>query len=785
MRSFLTILLLFATMTTWAGNITQSEALEKAKAFIISRRAMSAQQKMRLAAKSTQISNSTITAVDQEHFYVFNVGQSNGYVVVSADDRTPAILGYANNGTFNIDAIPENMKAWLQGYANQLEYLANHPSAARAATPEHKAIVPLLKTTWNQGTPYNDKCPLDGNKRSVTGCVATAMAQLMAYYQYPDETTATIPAYVTYSKKITVNSIAPTTINWSKIKNNYTGNESANEKDAIATLMKLCGASIQMDYTATGSSASQSSIASALKTYFNYDAGTTCLDRSDYRANEWDAIIYNELANLRPVGYSGQSTGGGHSFVIDGYDKDGLYHVNWGWGGSSDNYFLLSILDPGSNSGIGASSSADGYSFDQWSTIGIQPNTGVAPMEVVKMSTLDISTEDSVVYKKNNVFHVSYTSQYYNYTGKTYKFDLGVGVFDKDNKPVYTQKLREGTFNHYWGYNAIIYDVDIPTLPDGTYFITNVSREFGNDTWLQDYGGYLNYITATIEGDKMTLKNPSLDLSGNIEVSGNKEVSCKQTATATIKNNGSFFNDVLFLLVDGKEYGGRYFEAATGETLDLTMSFTPKGAGTKEIAIVYKQYEYDEGQDQWLEHYTYIAKTSVDIKNAKANKLALIDGEVLNATQKNINARKAVLQFTATNENSSEYNDEICVQSLANDGSDDYYYYKTTINVPLQLAPGESKTMQVDMPLYEDGFYWFAVVYKSNGEFLDINDNRSISLFRYNVIVPELTPEEVGIAAITKAKAGNDIIYDLQGRRISSGQMKKGIYIINGKKVKR
>lgn len=789
MRKLLPLLLLFVTMIAWAGNVSQEEALQKAKAFINSRHTTKTQQKMRLAAKSTQINSKITTAVEQEHFYVFNAGQNDGYVVISADDRTPAILGYADEGTFDINSIPENMKAWLQSYADQIKHLQSNAALNRTAITDHKAVKPLLKSTWNQGAPYNNMCPMDGSYRSVTGCTATAMAQVINYHKYPAQTTATIPAYVTNSKKFSIESIAPTVIDWENMKDNYTGNETQTEKDAVATLMKICGTSLEMDYSYAGSSASTNYIPDLLKIYFNYDAGATHISRDDYRASEWDDIIYNELANKRPVLYSGLSTGGGHAFVIDGYDKEGMYHVNWGWGGSSDGYFLLSILDPDSNSGIGASSSTDGYSFGQDASIGVQPNTGVKPVRDAIMTTYSIKTDQTVVTKKNNTFPVKYITETRNYTGESFTFDLGIGVYDKDNNLKYasfqwsTTELPNG-----WGYSATELSCNIPSLPDGTYIITNISRKKGTQTWYQNKNSYRYYITATVSGNTMTLQNPTIDISGTVEVSGNTEVNCKQTATATITNNGSFFNEVIYMLVDNEETGGRYFEAATGESVDLAMTFTPSKAGTKTITFATKKYLYNNATQQLDVHYTDIATTTMEIKPAMANNLTLSNGKVLNATNKTIYDNVALIQFTVTNNNSSEYYNDIRLWSLWNDGASlsRTYYYNTMIDKEIRLAPGESKTMEVEMPLNKDGNYWFNISYKTNGKFIcneDIKDSRNINLSTYKVVVPEPTPEEVSVAPIIAVKEENPVVYDIQGRRINNGQMKKGLYIINGKKV--
>jgi hypothetical protein len=178
----------------------------------------------------------------------------------------------------------------------------------------------------------------------------------------------------------------------------------------------------------------------------------------------------------------------------------------------------------------------------------------------------------------------------------------------------------------------------------------------------------------------------------------------------------------------------------------------------------------------------------MEIKPAMANNLTLSNGKVLNATNNTIYDNVALIQFTVTNNNSSEYYNDIRLWSLWNDGASlsRTYYYNTMIDKEIRLAPGESKTMEVEMPLNKDGNYWFNISYKTNGKFIcneDIKDSRNINLSTYKVVVPEPTPEEVSVAPIIAVKEENPVVYDIQGRRINNGQMKKGLYIINGKKV--
>lgn len=786
MRKLLPIILLFATIMASAGNVTEEEALLKAKDFINRQRTTHPQRQMRLAAKSTQV-NKELTTATKESFYVFNVGQNDGYVVVSANDRTPAILGYADEGTFNRNDIPDNMKAWLQGYTYQLEYLATHANTRRAETADHATIRPLIQSTWDQGSPYNNKCPMDGDKRSLSGCLATAMAQIVNYYKYPEKTTKVIPGYTTQTKGITINDIPVTTIDWDNIKNNYSGNETAAQKNAIATLMQLCGASMEMDYTSYSSYAYMIPALNAFKNYFDYDTSLRHVNRIEFRASEWDELIYNELAQKRPVYYCGQSIGGGHAFVIDGYSKDGLFHVNWGWGGSCNGYFLLSILDPHSNTGSGASSSSDGYSFDQDAIIGIQPNTDNKPEWGVRMTSEGLYTNFSVVNKQGSYFPISLTATFYNRTGATQDFDLGIGVYDKDNKEVSAQKMNDGRFAESWGYNGITYNCNIPALPDGTYVITAISREKGTDTWYQNSRSFQYYITATISGNQMTLQNPTVDASGSVAVNGNMEVYSTQTAKATIKNNGTFFNNVVFLLVNGEPKGGRHLEIAPGETADLDMNFTPEETGENTIAFALKTWVFNDEQNQWMEQYNELANTTVTIKAAKTNELKLTNGMVLNADAKGIiKSNVAKLSFKAQNSKvTSEYNDCIQVRVLKNSDGGNTYWNTQVIEIPVQLGKLKTGTYNVEVPLEVDGYYWFNISYKTNGYYLgntDLWDSHNLNLVPFKVEIPEPTDEVLGVGTVSNTKTPS-IVYDLQGRPTDNRKVKKGLYIVNGKKI--
>jgi len=308
-----------------------------------------------------------VLANDRDEFYVFNDEANGGYVVVSGDERMPDVLGYSYTGHFDAEDIPCNMRAWLEDYANQVIYLRAHPEvpASRRTANEREEISPLLKCHFNQENYYHDKCPILDGEHCYTGCVATAMAQIMYYYQWPKHTTNIIPGYTTKTNKIEMPAIPVTTLDWDNVLEKYNRRENYSDEqiDAISTLMLLCGTSVEMDYDSVGSGASLSYAAMAFRKYFDYNDMVEYAKRGEL--DVWVEMLYDELKDGRPVLYEGEPyVGSGHAFILDGY-KDGYFHVNWGWGGQGDDYFLLTKLN--------------GFNTNQGAVIGIRPDNDDYP----------------------------------------------------------------------------------------------------------------------------------------------------------------------------------------------------------------------------------------------------------------------------------------------------------------------------------------------------------------------------------------------------------------------
>ena len=416
MKKILLLMLSLVMVTTMmAEGVTPDEALNQARNFVKNRE----NKGMRPHRAPGTAASRLVMAKQVNGLYVFNVAKDEGFVIVSNDDRTEPILGYSDNGHFDPENMPENMRAWLQGYADQIAWLNEHGDEGSAvatlpsltSTPVKQPIAPLVSTLWNQDTPYNDQAPYyngnsysttaaDGYKHCATGCVATAMAQVMNFNRWPEGNSSAIPSYTWENANVSLAGLPATTFDWNNMIDNYKNGYTAAEGAAVAKLMRYCGQSVNMNY-GPSSGANTAKVADALKDYFDYSSTTTYKDRSFYTYAGWIELLYNELAQGRPMVFSGQSTGGGHAFVCDGYQSEDYFHINWGWGGQSDGYFKLSVMNP-SEQGIGGSSSDDGFNFGQGAIVGIQKNGGTGTVLDVPTSNFSLSLE-SINFSKNPV----------------------------------------------------------------------------------------------------------------------------------------------------------------------------------------------------------------------------------------------------------------------------------------------------------------------------------------------------------------------------------------------
>ena len=561
---------------------------------------------------SRKKSSSGETENEQPYYYVFNAGGNGGYVIVSGDDRTEPILGYVEQGSFDLDNIPENMRSWLQSYADQIKYIVDNdiqPDSPllkkRNKVQGTKHSVPeLLTTRWNQGSPYNITCPKyykeeDGTQHyPATGCTATAMAQVMYFYRHPDKTKAVIPAHsntYTYTDKsdgqkktVTVTAKAiprNTPIDWDNMRDTYSWNgiENANAQDsAVANLMLYCGQSVKMGW---GPSSGANFSAESYINIFGYDNSCYVGDRGDYSIDDWFDMLYNEIEQGYPVLFSGFSSGGGHAFVLDGFDGDNLFHLNWGWGGGSNGWFLVSILNPGDNSGIGASSSSDGYSMSQ--------------RALFNLRLPDNDRADTYLFIKDVAVTgaSSIKATFENRTGATGSFSTGIVKLDDDGGISLIGTAQSISSMENGSSQTKTFNLK-NRLTEGTYRLSPASKASRGKVWRAKFNMRNHYIEAVVDSEGTVTLTP-VDISNGSSISidtitfpSTRIVGNEQEVKVTYRNNGNEYFKTIYMHVSktaSNPSSDTYVKSKSqvavraDETVDVSYFFTPEETGTYKL----------------------------------------------------------------------------------------------------------------------------------------------------------------------------------------------------------
>ena len=335
----LVFVLICFTCVLNAQTISRDEALTKAKQFIHANSP---------ATRSTNdIRYETVDIA--QHLYVFNMS-NGGYVIVSSEPTSESIIGYSLSGKIDKDNLPDNMRVMLQGYENEIKASINNPqqlSRSVDAKPVYKTpIAPIVKVKWNQWSPYNMFCPEINGTKAPTGCVPTAMAQVMGHYKWPKKGHGILVRNPKWNADGTVEmdtlNLDTTPIDWKNMCDTYTGRETQAQKEAVAMLMKMCGWVCGVEYGPSESGAGGGTPA-RLGRYFYYKVNH--LNSGDFGGDyvAMHNFFYNTLKEGKPIICDVIGLGGdpGHEVVVDGCDKNGFLHINFGWAGSYDGYFQM------------------------------------------------------------------------------------------------------------------------------------------------------------------------------------------------------------------------------------------------------------------------------------------------------------------------------------------------------------------------------------------------------------------------------------------------------------
>lgn len=443
---------------------------------------------------------------DNSAYYILNDAEKEAFVIVGGDKRMRPILGFSENTSFNVEAMPCGLRVLLSQYEDQYNTLLSEEQIETREQNELKEpndIVPLIQTRWGQSFPYNGNCPTG----CPSGCVATAMAQIMKYYAYPTHG----KGEHSYSSKtkhyFSSFDFANTTFEWDKMLDSYSHNNGTNENNnAVANIMRACGVSVGMDYTPSGSGAYSIDIPYPLINFFSYNKNIACLQRNYFKPLEWYSIVFQELEAGRPVLYCGvDSRGeGGHAFIVDGYRKsDGLFHVNWGWDGDADSYYSLDALDP--NKYI--------FSLDQDMIIGFTPKDLETPMDVFYANSFiinnilkaDARVDCSII----NVYNFS-SSCATTVSGSYFDGYIGIGLYDSDMNYIKTITEKNTPImrfhnNYVDGISTVNFSFVIPAtdlLEGQTYYIAPCVRSESSNvpTRIRTSGGLTDFYALSVDG---------------------------------------------------------------------------------------------------------------------------------------------------------------------------------------------------------------------------------------------------------------------------------------------
>lgn len=548
-KLFMALLLGLTTYNASASPVNRAEAERIAKSFM--QKGRNAVVPFRLL-KTNAAKAKNVAGTDVQPYYVFNSTASNGgFVIVSGEDRFATVLGYSDKGTFSIDDAPDNVRQWMQQYARYVEaYWANPNLVAKSQSVEAESnvvVAPLLdKIEWGQDYPFNLQCPTytDAGKtvHYYTGCVATAATQIMRFWKYPKHGTGE----KTYTAKgMTLSAdFGSTTYDWANMLEAYPKGDTSftpAQTKAVATLAAQFGVAVEMEYEKAGSGAVPMLVPAALKNYFGYDKRTTMLKRSYYSTSEWMDIMRNELDAGRPVYYGGASDAGsgGHAFVADGYDSNGYVHINWGWYGKSNGFFLINRLNPDD---LGEGGGSGGYNLDQEMVIGIQPPTTSTDDTLWPLYG---PTRLSIIPTGNTFTLMTYLE---NLVPEAFNGTLAA-VVTKDAKVLSVLKEESVSVAAYKNGNSGTTSVtmrDIPVkvdgLADGDYEVRFAFKAKDANTWqvLRHYNGLPRYADMTVSGGKGTIIGihaikPNVTLLEQLKSDGTLHAGGKALITAHVR----------------------------------------------------------------------------------------------------------------------------------------------------------------------------------------------------------------------------------------------------------
>lgn len=744
-------------------------------------------------------------------YYIFNDAQQHGFILVSGSDLMPEVLGYGLDGSLTADPeqLPDNLRSWLQYVADVEAYVEQHPeSAPLMQSAQNTSVSPisrLLTTEWGQDAPFCDQCPMKNGQRTITGCMATSISQAINYFEYPSQ----FEGSYSYKDMSVTRSLdfSEVSIDYSLLANRYyRANTTDEEKAEVAKLMYSVGIAINMNYGLSsegGSGAITEMGIRGLRENLGHKQAQHLLRRY-FSLDEWNKIIQEELRAGRPVVMGGHSSEGGHSFVCDGMDSRGFYHINWGWEGLADSYFDVSILHPDTY-GAGATEASDGFTGSQ----DIMIHLGDPTQDFTWYSPLFVDSDASIRCNKQTTTlgnDVALTARVHNTLPSSFKGYAGILVM-KDGQEyareegasfsVDATRLISNTRGNFYydsyGSISLTRSYTLPTdMPEGEYEIYLYVRDENSEQIdiIRQSQASPSCYTATVTGHDVSLscQKPLVPFAAEAwSVDQNPATTRPTTFSVDLsnysKNSVASILYAQFIRPNGtklKKIEGPVLTIAPGEqaTAEFEVEFDQVGEWTVQIIgqpvgiDVYNSTEVCSKQFYVSLDNTYGARFSISKKL-----------EVVN--EKLYNVGPAEFSVGLANEG-SEYHGKVAVRIYSNKTSiaDKYLQAEIINDLDFAAQTTDNVTISGDLDLSKltvDKATLYARVFYLRGDDMEQITSSSTTITVYR-------KEDAAIKAVTVDQPdpldfSNAEVYDICGRRINvTGRLPRGIYIVNGQK---
>lgn len=691
--SFLSALLALSTVV-FAAPVGRQQAQQKAVAFL-EKQNKSAQ----LSSSAPFRAKSAALTVEQSPYYIFNTEGNKGFIIVSGDDRTEEILGYSDAGSFDPENIPDGLQALLDAYEQEINELGDMEVFEDVAAKSRKAMArprqsvePFNKRTWSQGNPHNGQLPTLNGSYCSAGCVGVAMAEAIGCFSYPSSVKA-ISSY-TSASGVKASALAATTINWKNICDNYIDvTTTSTQKSEVAKLFRYVTQSITTNYKSSSSTSNPSRIPAALKTYFNFESTAKQIFATNYSFEDLIDLLYNEVAEHRPVIISGLSlatsanASAGHSYIMDGYDKDDLFHFDWGWGGSCRGYYRLSALSPFQNVRNRA------YMRSLSAVVGIQPKGYGGTVHQSEIEEQDRSltlTSVSVPTSTSAVSSVTVSVGMQNQNDVANNYDHAVALYDSNYGFVKILKSYTGAAFATDASKTSTYSVSFADVANGTYYIVPVSRVSNYATWHTDRCLSTNScIKAVVTSKKAVCTNvPAIEVNSMVINSadiGNAAGAPQEIKMSVTNNTFDVYQKPLYLFAGSKLVQCTAARIPMHCTENVNLTYENEAVGTYTLKVTTD----DAGTKLLAPNLTVSATTKAAVTYGNKLTATLVSDNL--STEGYLYTDKYKITVNIKNNGSVKYNDYVrLIISNSKDINGQWHY---TEKVHVNLAAGATQTL--------------------------------------------------------------------------------------------